>query len=163
MPDDRPGLGRSAGVPISAFIFGGRLSKTFPLVYQAFDWNHGVFMGGHHGFGSHGGGYRRDRHPARPFAMLPFCGYNMASYWGHWINMGKKPGLKLPMIFRTNWFRKGSRWQVRLAGLRSEHAGPAWIVERVNGQVGAVESSFGLMPRYEDLDLEGLDFSKEQF
>ena len=103
-------------------------------------------------------GIRRD-----PFAMLPFCGYNMASYWGHWVNMGKKSGLKLPQIFRTNWFRKGPDGKFVWPGYGQNMRVLKWIVERVNGQVGAVESPFGLMPRYEDLDFEGLDFSKEQF
>jgi phosphoenolpyruvate carboxykinase (GTP) len=87
----------------------------------------------------------------------------MASYWGHWVNMGKKSGLKLPQIFRTNWFRKGPDGKFVWPGYGQNMRVLKWIVERVNGQVSAVESPFGLMPRYEDLDFEGLDFSKEQF
>jgi len=95
--------------------------------------------------------------------MLPFCGYNMADYWGHWVKMGQKSGLKLPKIFRTNWFRKGPDGKFVWPGYGQNMRVLKWIVERVNGQVGAVESPFGLMPRYEDLDMEGLDFSKAQF
>jgi phosphoenolpyruvate carboxykinase (GTP) len=103
-------------------------------------------------------GIRRD-----PFAMLPFCGYNMADYWAHWINMGKFPHLKLPKIFRTNWFRKDENGKFVWPGYGQNMRVLEWILERVHDRAPAVESPFGYMPRYEDMDFKGLDFPKEKF
>jgi phosphoenolpyruvate carboxykinase (GTP) len=152
-----------AGVPISAFIFGGRLSKTFPLVYQAYRLESRRVHGGHHGFGSHRGGDWRHRHPPRSVRHAAVLRLQHGGLLGPLGQHGQEVWEKLPMIFRTNWFRKDANGKFAWPGYGQNMRVLKWIVERVNGQVGAVESSFGLMPRYEDLDLEGLDFTKEQF
>ena len=151
-----------AGVPISAFIFGGRLSKTFPLVFQAFDWSHGVYLGATLGSEATAAADNQAAIRRDPMAMIPFCGYNMADYWAHWLRVGK--GLtNPPPIFRVNWFRKDGDGKFIWPGFGENMRVLKWILDRVNGRADAVESPFGLMPRHQDLTWNGLSFDKGAF
>ena len=150
------------GVPIKAFIFGGRMSKDVPLVFQAFNWSHGVFLAATMASeataaAEEGITMRRD-----PMAMLPFCGYNMADYWTHWLNIGRM--LANPIrIFRVNWFRKDEQGKFLWPGFGDNMRVLKWILDRVQGRGFGVESPMGFMPRHQDIYWQGLEFDPESF
>ncbi len=151
-----------SGVPIDAFVFGGRLSHTFPLVYESHDWAHGVYLAAT--MGSEATAAAADQAAIRhdPMAMLPFCGYNMADYWQHWLTLGA--GLdNPPKIFRINWFRKDDQGRFIWPGFGENMRVLEWIVARVKGRADATSSPFGTMPRHRDLNWHGLDFSESHF
>jgi len=149
-----------AGVPISAILFGGRRATNVPLVAQARSWNHGVFMGATissemtaaavGGLGQ----LRRD-----PFAMLPFCGYNMADYWGHWVNMGRTFA-NVPKLFQVNWFRKNEAGDFIWPGFGDNSRVLAWVVDRLENEAEGIDSPVGILPIREDLPLSGLEISE---
>ncbi len=145
------------GVPISAIIFGGRRAKTAPLVYQSFDWEHGVFVGSivasetTAAAAGQVGVVRRD-----PMAMLPFCGYNMGDYWQHWLDMGKKLGDNAPKIFNVNWFRTDDEGHFIWPGFGDNMRVLMWILERSKEQADATETAIGYLPEADAINIDGL-------
>jgi phosphoenolpyruvate carboxykinase (GTP) len=150
------------GVPIDAFLFGGRRATVVPLVTEAFDWDHGVFMGSIMGSEKTAaaagkvGELRFD-----PMAMLPFCGYNMADYFAHWLELGRREGAQLPKVFMVNWFRKDEGGRFLWPGFGENSRVLAWVFERCDGEGGAEETPIGLVPAADALDTGGLDVSPE--
>ena len=149
------------GVPISAIVFGGRRASLVPLVFEARDWTHGVLVGAAMGSETTAaatgavGVMRRD-----PMAMKPFCGYNFGDYFAHWLSFDK-PGANLPKIFHVNWFRKGDDGKFLWPGFGDNMRVLEWMVRRVKGEVGAVETPIGALPKVDDLTLEGVALSEE--
>lgn len=155
-----PEFDSGKGVPIDAIVFGGRRAKTAPLVYQSRDWNHGVFVGSIMASETTAaatgavGVVRRD-----PMAMLPFCGYHMADYWAHWLEMGEKLGDKAPKIFNVNWFRLDDNGKFIWPGFGENLRVLEWIINRCEGKADAAEAPIGYLPKPDDINLEGFDFS----
>ena len=152
-----------SGVPISAILFGGRRRTTVPLVTQAFDWDHGVFLGSimaSETTAAAGGAVGKLRFD--PMAMLPFCGYNMADYFAHWLSLGKKTSAeKLPQIFFVNWFRRDNDGRFLWPGYGENSRVLKWIFERLEGKVDAQKTAIGLLPAKSSLDVGGLNISAD--
>jgi phosphoenolpyruvate carboxykinase (GTP) len=148
------------GVPIDAILFGGRRGSVVPLVTEAFNWQHGTFLGASTSSETTAaaagkvGQLRRD-----PMAMLPFCGYNMGDYFGHWLKIGERPGAKLPKIFYVNWFRQDEHGKFMWPGYGENSRVLKWVFERCNGSAHAVDTPIGRLPKPEDLDVRGMNIS----
>ncbi|HMR23199.1 MAG TPA: phosphoenolpyruvate carboxykinase domain-containing protein, partial [Micropruina sp.] len=152
-----------AGVPIDVVLFGGRRAHNVPLITETYDWRQGVFVGAtvssEQTAAAEGavGALRRD-----PFAMLPFCGYNMADYWAHWLRVGEVLGEHAPRVFQVNWFRKDADGRFLWPGFGDNARAIEWALRRVNGEVDAVDALNGRQPLRDDLNLDGLNLSDEQ-
>jgi phosphoenolpyruvate carboxykinase (GTP) len=151
-----------AGVPIDAFLFGGRRATVVPLVTESFDWNHGVFLGATMSSETTAaaagavGELRFD-----PMAMLPFCGYDMADYFAHWLEIGRRDGARLPKIFYVNWFRKDATGNFIWPGFNENSRVLEWVFNRCDDKGETIETALGLLPSIGDLNLDGLDISAD--
>ncbi|HEX2674930.1 MAG TPA: phosphoenolpyruvate carboxykinase domain-containing protein, partial [Polyangiaceae bacterium] len=162
-PSLDPAWNDPEGVPLTALVFGGRLSHDLPLVFQTFDWAHGVYAAATMGSEATAAAesnlpqIRRD-----PMAMLPFCGYHLGDYFTHWLALGKTLSHP-PAIFRVNWFRRDADGRFLWPGFGDNARVLSWIVDRAHGRAGAVETACGFMPSYEDLNLAGLELTRSDF
>ena len=161
-PSTDPAWDKPEGVPLDALLFGGRMSKTMPLVFQSLDWDHGVYLAATIGSEATAAADNQEAIRRDPMAMLPFCGYHIGDYWQHWFNIASKAN-KLPQIFRVNWFRKDADGKFLWPGFGQNMRVLKWIAERTQGVAKADETAIGHVPAYKDLSWDGLKFSVQQF
>lgn len=152
-----------AGVPISAFLFGGRVSKNFPLAFQSYNWEHGVYMAATMGSEATAAAIGQASIRRDPMAMLPFCGYNMADYWRHWLRIGRQNVATPPAIFRVNWFRKDDSGRFIWPGFGENMRVLTWIIGRTKGCSHAIEGPLGWVPGYKSIIWDGLEYAKEDY
>jgi phosphoenolpyruvate carboxykinase (GTP) len=142
-------------------LFGGRVSHHFPLAFQSFNWEHGVYMAATMGTEATAASIGQASVRRDPMAMLPFCGYNMAEYWRHWLRIGRHHVATPPRIFRVNWFRKDEHGRFIWPGFGQNMRVLKWVVERCEGTASAIEGPLGWLPAFEDLTWDGISFPRE--
>jgi phosphoenolpyruvate carboxykinase (GTP) len=162
-PSIDPDWENPKGVPITAFLFGGRVSGNFPLAFQSYNWEHGVYMAATMGSEATAAAIGQASMRRDPMAMLPFCGYNMADYWRHWLRIGRKNVATPPRIFRVNWFRKDAHGRFIWPGFGENMRVLKWVIDRCEGRASAIEGPIGWLPSWDDLTWDGLDFKPDDF